>query len=137
MRKINKTTYIKQFEKWGNKKKALNDIKISDSFYFLEREIWWASVGVNIGKEIDGKHENFERPIIIIKKISSDTFIALPISSQSGKRPGYTMMHNNQVRYVLIEQIRYMSINRLQRLISRMNEFEFNEIKKIIIKLIY
>ncbi|MEK9183120.1 MAG: hypothetical protein AAB849_01275 [Patescibacteria group bacterium] len=31
--------------------------------YFREGEIWWASLGINIGHEQDGKNQNFERPI--------------------------------------------------------------------------
>lgn len=33
--------------------------------YFREGEMWWASLGANIGHEQDGKNETFERPILI------------------------------------------------------------------------
>ena len=35
--------------------------------YPKTREIWWASLGQNIGVEINGKNDNFERPVVIIK----------------------------------------------------------------------
>lgn len=36
--------------------------------YFNEREVWWASVGINIGNEVDGKNGYFERPVLVLKK---------------------------------------------------------------------
>jgi len=37
--------------------------------FFNQREIWWASLGQNIGDEENGKGVNFMRPVIIIIKI--------------------------------------------------------------------
>ena len=55
----------KDFDKWNERKKALND---RERILFNPREIWWCSFGVNIGSEQDGSGDNFERPVIIIKK---------------------------------------------------------------------
>lgn len=120
-----KEKYIKKFDEWNTRKKILNERVLPDSFFFLEREIWWTSIGVNIGREIDGKHDNFERPVLILKKFTEDTFMGLSISTQDSDRPTHTMLHGNQKRFVSLEQIKYMSIQRLLRLISRMDEAEF------------
>jgi len=48
----------------------MTDKKIlPDDFFFLEGEVWWTALGVNIGHEIDGKNEFCERPVVILKKI--------------------------------------------------------------------
>jgi mRNA interferase MazF len=118
--------YEKDYDRWNNKKKDLNKRVLPDSFFFLEREIWWTSTGTNIGREIDGKHENFERPVLILKKFSEYDFIGLPIST---KKNIYEILHkmiyHNEPRYVLLKQTRYYSSKRLLRLIMRMEESEF------------
>ncbi|MDR0299066.1 MAG: hypothetical protein LBI13_03170 [Streptococcaceae bacterium] len=51
--------YQKEFDFWNNEKKHLNNRE--KAFYVKEREIWYCSLGVNVGYEIDGKHEQFEK----------------------------------------------------------------------------
>ena len=50
--------------------------------YFHKREIWWCSLGVNVGFEQDGKGKNFARPVLIFKKFNKEIFWALPISAK-------------------------------------------------------
>lgn len=56
-----------KFIKWAKLKfriHASNEI----NFYFKEREIWWCLLGMNVGHEQDGKNENFESPVSVLKK---------------------------------------------------------------------
>ncbi len=123
--------YEKDYDKWNNKKKDLNKRVLPDSFFFLDREIWWTSTGVNIGNEIDGKHDNFERPVLILKKFNENSFIGLPITSQKNKRDlKYTILYKGELNYILLNQIRSYSSNRLLRLIRRLGEVEFELIKE-------
>ncbi len=50
----------KDFESWSIKKKETHQTK--DNKIFYEREVWWCIFGINVGVEIDGKHEFFLRP---------------------------------------------------------------------------
>lgn len=43
----------KDFDNWNKIKKSVN-IKVAE-VYFRERDIWWVSLGTNIGFEQDGK----------------------------------------------------------------------------------
>ncbi|MDK2948964.1 MAG: hypothetical protein PWQ56_129 [Patescibacteria group bacterium] len=43
----------KSFDEWNEDKKKLN--KLNSKFFLHEREVWWCSLGVNIGYEADGK----------------------------------------------------------------------------------
>jgi hypothetical protein len=36
-----------------------------------EGDIWWASVGENVGSEINGKSKLFFRPVVILRKLIS------------------------------------------------------------------
>jgi hypothetical protein len=47
--------YTKDYDGWTNKKKRLDARVLPMDFFFLEREVWWAAIGVNIGREEDGK----------------------------------------------------------------------------------
>ncbi len=69
----------KDFDTWNKMKKELNRLPI-DRFAHA-REIWWCSLGLNVGAEIDGKNENFERPVIVLKVYNVETMLVLPITS--------------------------------------------------------
>jgi mRNA interferase MazF len=118
--------YIKRYDEWSKIKKTLNEKTFPNSFFFLEREIWWASIGVNVGNEIDGKNENFERPVLIIKKFNETDFIGLPLSTKKNTREIYhPIIYRNELNYAYLKQTRYYSVQRLLRLIRRMDEAEF------------
>ena len=70
----------KDFDKWNSIKKDLD--KRDKKFFFKDGEIWWMSVGLYVAKESCGKGIIFKRPVLVLKKLSSDTFIGLPLSSK-------------------------------------------------------
>src|SRR4051812_27319720 len=53
----------------------------TDRVYFHEGDIWWVRLGVNVGFEIDGKHRQFARPVIVLRKYNQYSFLALPLST--------------------------------------------------------
>ena len=56
----------KDFQTWHLNKSNLHENK--ERPFFHEREIWFTSVGVNIGFEQDGNGE-IHRPVIVIKSL--------------------------------------------------------------------
>ena len=58
--------YFKKFSDWTKLKIRIHSRR--KKVYFKEREIWWVSLGVNIGHEQDGKNIRFERPVLILKR---------------------------------------------------------------------
>ena len=50
---------LKDFDKWNELKKKLHVRQ--ERLLFHEREIWWCSLGVNIGFEENGKNEKTNR----------------------------------------------------------------------------
>ena len=71
----------KDFDRWNKLKKAINARDDVERLYFHEGDIWWARVGVNVGYEIDGKHANFARPVIVLRKYNQYSFLALPLTT--------------------------------------------------------
>ncbi len=53
----------KNFDQWNTEKKNIHNRK-NDVFAY-PREIWWCALGINVGAEIDGKSDNFERPVLL------------------------------------------------------------------------
>jgi mRNA interferase MazF len=123
--------YIKDFDKWNEKKKIIDQKEISDQTFFNEREVWWGSLGLNVGYEQDGKNDDFERPLLIVKKFNRSIVWVVPLT---------TIAKNNKFHYklrksgsfVILSQIRLMSTKRFLRLVETINE---NEFKEIIIKI--
>ena len=57
---------MKDFENWFPVKSKLNE-GVHKPPYVSEGDIWWASIGQNVGSEIGGKSKQFTRPVIILK----------------------------------------------------------------------
>ncbi len=68
--------HIKDFDIWNNVKKQTE--QGGRKVFAYPREVWWCSLGVNIGAEIDGKNDGFERPVIIMKVYNKETTLVLP-----------------------------------------------------------
>jgi mRNA interferase MazF len=110
------TEYIKQFNAWNERKKHADGKSISEDFFFHEREVWWCAVGVNIGAEIDGKNDDFERPILVIRKFNRDMFWGVPLTSKEKSHPAYVAItHDKGVSYANMTQLRTWSTKRLLR----------------------
>ncbi len=132
------TRYIKNFDGWNEKKKQINERLIDADQFILEGEIWWTSIGVNIGHEIDGKHADYKRPVLILMKFDNDPQWVLPITSKMIQDGGF--LHKIQSSricgYIPIQQMRSISSKRLLRLAGRLNDEEFIEIRNRLSRLL-
>jgi len=129
----NKEITSKNFDEWNNTKKLLEK-NIENFLQINEKEIWWSSLGVNLGDEEDGKNSNFERPILIIKKFNNKVVWILPLSTQSGNPKYYFSLEPKETKsYVILSQLRLISIKRLRRMIRKISSKQFDEIRKGII----
>ncbi len=122
------------FDAWNLYKKKL-ELKTTKPF-FHEREIWFCSIGKNIGYEEDGKHLLFERPVVVILKCNLSLFIAVPLTSSLKDNQFYFKYTHNAVIYsAIISQIRLLDAKRLSRKIGVIGKDDFNHLKMAIIKL--
>lgn len=67
---------VHRFLDWTAKKVQIHFSQRGE-IYFEEREVWWASLGENIGSEANGKNFHFERPVIVLRKFSSDLLLTI------------------------------------------------------------
>lgn len=119
----------KDFDNWNEHKKAIDDTDAG--LYFYEREIWWCSIGVNVGFEQDGKNEYFTRPVLILKKFSKDVFIGLPLStSKKEGRYYFKFTFQGQKSNALLSQVRLFDAKRLKDKLGRLPKSIFKEIRQ-------
>lgn len=105
--------------------------------FFREREIWWCSLGSNVGIEEDGKNDLFERPVLIFRKFNKEMFWGLPLTSKDKDGIFYhSFCFHEKKRTVILSQIRTLSSKRLIRRLGKIGEKEFGAIEKGVIALI-
>lgn len=121
----------KDFDAWAPKKKQLDN---SNPVVFCnEREIWWCAVGINVGVEIDGKNENFERPVLIVRKFNKDMFWGLALTSKARVSPFHQEIKTEHGSYwIVISQLRILSSKRLLRKIARLSDIDFETVSKTV-----
>lgn len=118
----------KDFDSWNIKKKSIHTS--SDVIGMHEREIWWVSLGANIGVEIDGKQITFERPILVLRKFNNQMVWVLPITSQTKDSMFYHRFTFGSVDFfVALTQIRTISTKRFLRKIGMMSNEDFMSIQ--------
>ena len=127
----------KDFDRWNEIKKETDQKILPDDFFFYEREIWWCSLGKNIGVEVNGKDEGFERPGIILKVFNKDMIWVLPITSSVKRFKFYhNFIFNNIEQSVMITQMKTISSKRLRRKIGTISDSDFEKILTILITLV-
>lgn len=90
----------KDFDSWNSQKKKAQASHTRPMF--KEREVWWCSMGVNIGDEQDGKGKTFLRPILVLKKFNRNIFVGIPLSTQLKDKPYYHHFEFKDVKQSLI-----------------------------------
>ncbi len=118
----------KQFLDWIKVKIKLN--KSQRKIYFRERDVYWVSLGKNVGSEQDGKNKRLERPVLVLKKFNDDIFIGLPITSQIKNDKYHYIFESDGINYsIILSQIRLLSSKRLLKKRLRIEEKVFENIK--------
>jgi mRNA interferase MazF len=119
----------KDFDVWNRKKKLLEERKVAPNF--SERDIWWCAIGVNVGYEEDGKHQNFERPVCVLRKFNKDIFIGVPLTSIQKDNPYYFphKLHETEGS-ILLSQARIFSAKRLERKLGHIGKGRFVALRK-------
>lgn len=131
-----------EFVKWIKVKVKVH-LKDNSLLSYKEREIWWANFGLNIGSEQNGKNEDFERPVLVLRKFGHSLFWAVPLTSKLEERP-YKLAFDykdyfinitgdliitNKNGFLVLNQMRALSSKRLIRKLGVVEEENFNMIK--------
>lgn len=138
-----------EFVKWIKVKVKVH-LKDNTLLSFKEREIWWANFGLNVGSEQNGKHEDFERPVLVLRKFGQGIFWAVPLTTKQ-KDNAYRisilykeyfenitgeLIITDKNGILVLNQMRAISSKRLIRKLGVVEEEIFNMIKQEIKSLI-
>jgi mRNA interferase MazF len=126
----------KDFDVWNTLKKRIHQLD-AQPFYFHEREIWWCSLGLNIGEEQDGKNKLFERPVLILKKFNNKVALILPLTRGGKKSRFYIPINHPALKlnsFVILSQVRLVSSKRFRRYLCKITP---NQYDTILIQFIY
>ena len=128
---------MKRFDEWNEVKKSIQKNE-SIIKYFKEREIYWTKIGQNIGYEIYGKGIDFLRPVLIYKKLGNFSFLGIPLTSKEKKGDFYFAFNpiNKPItNYALLNQIRVISVKRLNNKFGKISIDDYSKLKEKFIKL--
>lgn len=122
----------KDFDSWNILKKSLHESSRNKP-QFNEGDIWWCSLGINIGNEQDGKNELFERPVLVLIKFNESIALVVSLTSRIRNSLYYLPLRNHSV---ILSQVRLVSIKRFQRFVIMISPDELMYVKKRIASMI-
>ncbi|HRZ30296.1 MAG TPA: type II toxin-antitoxin system PemK/MazF family toxin [Candidatus Paceibacterota bacterium] len=122
----------KDFDKWNNRKKIIHNN--GETKLYHEREVWWCSLGLNIGFEQDGTGTEGERPVLILRGFSKDVCLIVPLTTSVKKNPYHVSLGKIDGReaFAIISQIRLIDTKRLVNKIGFIDQEIFEIIRKTV-----
>jgi mRNA interferase MazF len=121
--------FLKNFLDWFQLKPKL-DSKQHKTPLVSQGQLWWCSLGENIGTEISGKGDKFTRPVIILQKLSHFTILIIPCSTKIKEGSWFVSFAHRSVDMVAcLNQIRIIDYRRLDDKIGSINSKDFDRIK--------
>jgi mRNA interferase MazF len=126
---------FKRFLDWIQAKIIINQKYRSSQIN--EGEVYWCSLGENIGDEENGKGAEFSRPVLILKKFNNNIFLGIPMSTKNKESKYYvTVRLQDSIRSVIISQIRILDTKRLMKKIAYIPREDFVRVQDSVIRLI-
>jgi mRNA interferase MazF len=126
----------KKFNGWMILKDAIHNSD-KPSVFYKQREIWWVSIGRNVGFEEDGKGEYYSRPVLVIKGFSKQLFWGVPLSTTKNRGIYYhEFIVNDKTSVALLSQLRTFDTLRLVSKYGTASQRDFDVIKNKIKDLI-
>ncbi len=123
----------KDFSHWALVKSGLDVVDPPN--YFFEGEVWWASLGVNIGHELNGKFPSYSRPIVILKTFSRSSLFYVPLTTAKEDRIKPFLFYVGEVipgkqSNASLSHASSMDGRRLLAKIGNLEQNLFNDLKK-------
>lgn len=99
--------------------------------FVSEGDIWWISLGENVGSEVNGKSGKFSRPVIILKKLAHGFYFVVPTSTQTKEGTWYVpFVHKGENNIACLHQARSIDYRRLWSKLGTLDDTDFARVKK-------
>ena len=126
----------KDFRKWHSEKSAIHNDKKRPFFHV--REVWFCSLGANIGYEQNGGGDKYLRPVLVLRKFNNEVLWALPFTKHNKKGKYYVRVRISRSKIastLILSQIRLIDAKRLQYKLGDVSKRDFGELKKRLVAL--
>jgi mRNA interferase MazF len=125
---------MKDFDRWNEAKKRVERSTFTE--YVHTREVWWCSLGLNVGREQDGD-ASFERPVLILRKFNREMVLVIPLTTSTKRTPYHFIFPYNATEVAaVLSQVRLVSTKRLKRRMYRMPDPLFDELRSAVQQMI-
>ncbi len=120
---------MKRFLEWIGLKERLHDIA-SKPPLVSQGDIWWASIGENIGSEVNGKSTLFSRPVIIFKKLAHGFYFVIPTTTKIHEGTWYVKFRQQEREMVAcLHHARAIDYRRLSSKLGTLDDEDYFRIK--------
>jgi len=122
----------KDFDTWNKEKKFIHTT--AKGRYYHEREIWWCATGVNVGFEQDGSGVRFQRPVVVMKGLSVNTCLIIPLTKSKEKHKFRISVGvvNGVEAFAIMSQMRVVDTKRFTERVGFLNKEIFEGTRKAI-----
>ncbi len=126
----------KDFDRWNKNKKQIHSEHENKLYH--AREVWWASLGTNIGFEQDGTGKDGEWPVLILRGFSKQVCLIVPLTTSKKKNPYHIFLGEigHREASAIISQIRLIDTKRFINKIGFVDQKLFEETRKAVKDLI-
>lgn len=112
-------------DQWNTLKKKVSTRDHKPPFV-SEREIWWVSIGENVGSEVNGKSDLFSRPAIVFKKLSHSFYYVIPTTTQDKAGSWFVpFRHKERNMVACLHQARAVDHRRLSSKLGQLDTDDF------------
>ena len=119
----------KNFDLWNGLKKRLNENQ--RNLVFKERDIWWCSIGLNVGHEENGKNQFFSRPVLVVRKFNSHLFFGIPLTTQIKENKYYHRINfKGGEQCAMLSQLKIFESRRMRSRMGELPNKQFNEVRR-------
>jgi len=121
----------KDFDTWNGFKK---DINKTEGKLYKQRDIWWCSLGVNVGFEQDGTGKEYERPVVVLRGFNKAVCLVVPLTTSTKENKYHVALGkvDNKPAAAIISQVRLVDTRRFVDKIGMLNKEKFEELKNAV-----
>lgn len=122
----------KDFDGWNQRKKIIHAKNTNKRYH--ERDIWWCSLGINVGFEEEGTGMFGERPVLILKGFSEQVCLVIPLTTSKKKNPYHIPVGtvDGKEAFAIISQLRLVDTKRFVNKVSMVDKGVFEAIRKAV-----
>lgn len=118
---------MKHFDEWNDIKKKIGFEK--ERPLIKRGEIFWCSVGINVGVEYDGKGEKFLRPVLVLKKYSNEIVFGVPLTTKGKSGDWYCKLPHlldGKESFAVLNQAKVYDTKRFEESLGELSDKSLN-----------